>query len=234
MLIQQTQDYSLLKRIKGNRAVNNSHVNRLLEAINATPDSVAYNPIVVNDNFEIIDGQHRAKAIELAQLPIHYIQVKGLNLATAQSLNSVSKPWSPMDYARSYAELGNENYNTYIAFKERFKLNHDILMKYLALDNPITGIAFKRGKFKVFNVRVSEELCNELLEIGSYYPRYNIRSFALGFLQLAQSERYDHSRMLTQMERYGHKFEEQTLPNDYARELERLYNFNRRDNVRLF
>lgn len=234
MQIQVTQDYPLFKRIKGNRAVSKPHISRLLQAIKTTPDSVSYNPIVVNDKFEIIDGQHRFEAIKQLSLPVYYIQVDDLTLQTVQQLNSVSKAWSPMDYAKSYAELGNKNYQIYIDFKERYKFNHDILMKYLALDNPITSTAFNSGLFKVFNTKLSSELCRELTEVGQYYDRFNIRSFALGFLQVARNSDYDQTRMLNQLSKHGDKINEQALPNDWARELERIYNYKQRDNVRLF
>lgn len=234
MVIQSTQDYTLFKRIKGNRAVNKPHVSRLLEAIKGTPEAIRYNPIVINEKYEVIDGQHRLDAIQQLTLPVYYIKEDGLTLENVQSLNAMSKPWSPMDYARSFAELGNENYITYIAFKERFKLNHDILMRYLALDNPVTGTSFKAGMFKVMDVKLSEYYCQELLDIGQYYERYNIRSFALGLLSVMQSSEYDTKRMMHQMKKYGDQFQEQSLPNDYSRELERIYNFKRRDNIRLF
>ena len=234
MQIHVTQDYNLFKRIKGNRTVNKPHINRLLQAIKTTPDSVSYNPIVVNDKHEIIDGQHRFEAIKQLALPVFYIKVNDLSLTTVQQLNSISKAWSPMDYAKSYAELGNENYKVYIDFKDRYKFNHDILMKYLALDNPITGTAFNSGLFKVANVKLSDTLCRELEEVGDFYDRNNIRSFALGFLQIARNPDYNQTHMLKQFDKHGHKINEQALPNDWSRELELLYNRNQRKEVRLF
>lgn len=234
MKVQSTTDYNLFKRIKGNREVRKPHKNRLLEAIKDDPHSIVYTPIVVNENMEIIDGQHRFRAIKELALPVHYIQMPGLKLRNVQKLNSTSKAWQPMDYARSFAELGNKNYQTYIEFKDKYKLNHDILMRYLALSNPITGQAFNAGLFQVFNASISHTLCHQLLEVGQYYERYNIRNFALGYLQIALTPKYDHSRMLRQMDIHGDKYQEQPLPNDVARELERIYNYKQRESVRLF
>ena len=99
MKIQKTQDYTLFRRIKGNRNVSQPHVKRLLEAIKNDPKTITYNPIVVNSKMEVIDGQHRLEAIKKVDLPVYYIIVDDLRLETVQKLNSGSKMWSPMDYA---------------------------------------------------------------------------------------------------------------------------------------
>lgn len=234
--IQSTQDYTLFKRIKGNRhpESNSGHIARLRAAIEADPQAITYNPLIVNEKMQVIDGQHRLVVLQELGLPVYYIKVPGLRLGNVQLLNALSKPWSPMDYARSYAELGNENYAIYIDFKEVYKLNHDVLINYLGLDNAVTSESFKRGKLVVFNKPLSDELCQQLLDIFPYYDRAKTRSFALGFLDIARSPKYDHNRFLKQLQ--ANDIQEQALPNDYAREIERVYNFRKphADNVRFF
>lgn len=234
MKIQTTQDYSLFRRIKGNRQVSKPHVNRLLEAIKNDPQTITFNPIIVNNEMEIIDGQHRFEAIKNVELPVHYIQVDDLGLDTVQKLNSISKMWSPMDYARSFAENGSEDYRIYIDFKTKFKFNHDVLMKYLSLDKPMTGSLFKQGKFIVPNVARSFELATYLQDLEQFYDRITYRNAANGFYIIASSPNYDHKRMYRQMKNYGSIVNEQPLANDYAREFERIYNYKQRSNSRLF
>jgi hypothetical protein len=228
MKIHKTQDYDLFQRISGNRVVSQSHVNRLLEAIQEDPETITFNPIIVNQNMEIIDGQHRFEAIKRLGLEVYYIQVGELGLHTVQKLNSVGKSWTPMDYAKSYAEIGNPNYETYIDFKLEFRFNHEVLMRYLSLDNPITGTAFKNGTFKIIDAQKSYKYCTWLKELSEYYERATLRNVALGFLQIFMSPNYDHEQGLRQMKVYGNLFTEQALSNDYARELERIYYHNLR------
>lgn len=234
MKIQSTQDYSLFKRIKGNRRVSQPHINRLLEAIKDDPETITYNPIIVNDDMEVIDGQHRLEAIKKVDLPVHYIKVKDLDLRAVQKLNSLSKMWSPMDYAKSFAENGNENYRIYIDFKARFKFNHDVCMRYLALNTPMTGTLFKQGKFTIPNVARSYELSTYLQDLVQFYDRITYRNPAFGFLIISQSPNYDHKRMYRQMKNYAHLLNEQALANDYAREFERIYNYHQHSSTRLF
>lgn len=234
MKIQKTQDYSLFRRIKGNRTLSEPHVKRLLEAIQDDPQAITYNPIIVNDKMEIVDGQHRFEAIQREDLPVYYIQVDDLGLETVQKLNSISKMWSPMDYAKSFAENGIEDYRIYIDFKQKFKFNHDVLMKYLALDVPMTGSLFKQGKFQVPNVARSYELATYLQDLEQFYDRITYRNAANGFFIVASSPNYEHKRMYRQMKNYAQIINEQALANDFAREFERIYNYRQRSTTRLF
>lgn len=235
MKIHKTQDYNLFKRIAGNRVLSKPHANRLREAIKDDPETINYMPIVINQNYEVIDGQHRLDAIRELGLPVSYVKVDNLNLGTVQRLNSISKTWTPIDYAKSFQEMGNENYRIYLEFKNKFKFNHDILMRYLSLDKLITSTLFKAGKLMVTNMARSYELCENLAELQQFYDRLHLRNQALGMLTIMQSKGYNHKHMLNKMRAHGHRIQEQKLQNDYAREFERIYNYHsQKEPIRLF
>ena len=139
-----------------------------------------------------------------------------------------------MDYAKSFAENGNEDYRIYIDFKVRFKFNHDVVMQYLSLNEPMTGAMFKQGKFTIPNVARSFELATYLQDLQQFYDRITYRNAAYGFLIVVQSPNYDHKRMYRQMKNYAHLLNEQPLANDFAREFERIYNYRQRTDTRLF
>lgn len=235
MKILTTQDYSLFQRIAGNRVVSNPHVNRLKQAMEEDPSSVVYNPIVVNEDFEVIDGQHRLEAMQALGLPVHYIQVAGLDLGVVQKINSVAKQWSPMDYAKSYRELGNESYKLYIDFKKKFDFNHTILVRYMSPNVYSTNTTFKQGKFRVDDVAMAYRYCQYLQDFAEYYDRGRLKTQAQGFLYLIRSENYDHERMMSKMKQHAHRIQEQKNPVDYAREFERIYNYrSQKEAIRLF
>jgi len=232
--IKHTEDYSLFKRIIGNRSVSKPHIKRLTDAISSNTSCVRYNPILVNEKYEVIDGQHRLEAIKNLELPVYYLMEEGLTLKNVQALNSLMKPWSPMSYARSYSELGNKNYDTYLEFKKRFQLNHDILVRFLALDFPITTEMFKAGDLRIMDKSKSFDLCSKLVDLGQYYPRYNMRSFAFAFKRIWENEKYNHDKMVNKIEKYANKIEDYSLVEDYMRALEMVYNHNDSKRVRFF
>ena len=239
--IQSTSDYSAFGTIEGNRSIRPAHVKRLKEAIAVDPTSIMYNPILTNEKLEVIDGQHRLQAIKELELPVYYITVPRLGIKEVQKLNSVAKQWQPVDYAQAFSRLGNTNYDYYLAFKGHkgkyrdLSLNHDSLMRYLSLNNPITSAAFNEGKLVVDDFDRSLELLKQLNEVGELYQRFGIRSFALAFLRVAQHPEYNHKRMLDRlksdaMHKYMRDFSKER---DYAKALNQIYNYSKKQKVAL-
>ena len=53
-----TRDYDKFKLLEENRTVSKSHVNKLKIAIGDNPNIMRAQPILVNEDMEVIDGQH--------------------------------------------------------------------------------------------------------------------------------------------------------------------------------
>lgn len=231
--IRKATNYEAFKTVLGNRKVRTAHVKKLKLSIEKDPESIKYNPILVNEKMEVIDGQHRLEAIKSLELPVYYVKVPGLKLEDVQKLNSVSKQWGPVDYAQAFAKLGNDNYQVYLDVKSsELSINHDSLLRYLALDNPITSESFKEGRLVVQDPDRSHELLTMRLDMEEFHERAHIRPFALAFLRLAQEEGYSHKRMLQQMGKYAHKYlEAYSKEQDYFKALNRVYNHHKKEKV---
>ena len=144
--ILRTEDYSIFKTMKGNRELRGRHIICLELAISQSLDRISCYPILVNENMEIIDGQHRLQALRNLGQPVYYMIAEGMRLKDTQALNAISRGWSPIDYALSYSVLGNKAYDLYLKLKERFGLNHDVLITYIGGDVKVPRIAFIDGK----------------------------------------------------------------------------------------
>lgn len=234
--IKSTSDYNRFKIFEGNRKLNKAHIRSMTDTLSEKPHLIPLNPILVNNKFEIIDGQHRFEAIKQLGQDVYFVQGGDLDLADVQALNAASKNWTPTDFAKSYRDLGDENYEIYLEFKSAYKLNHDILLAFLSLDKPMTSTLFKRGLFKVTDFERSEDLCNKHAEVGAFYKGYKRRSFALAFQKMWENPQYDHDRMISKMQRLGETLQDYALPNDYLRALEVIYNNRSRikDQVRFY
>lgn len=224
LVIQKTQDYSAFKLDEANREVKAPHVRRLKESINKNPRIAEFSPILVNQDMVIIDGQHRFAALRLLHMPVWYIQYDGLTVSDAQDMNSGQRPWRPVDYAESYCRRGNKNYCIYCEARRKFGLNHDILMKYLSIGGHCTGESFRVGNLEVKNKALSFRLMQQLCDFAEFYPRYNIRNFALGYLSFCQTEGYNHEHMLSQVRRHSALVGDGPLPEDFVKTLETVYN----------
>lgn len=97
-----TTDYFLFKPIEGNRNKNLLHINRLKKSM---AETYLFTVIIVNEKYEIIDGQHRFECVKELKLPMHYIVCKGYGLNEVHVLNQNSKTWNADDYLTGYCNL---------------------------------------------------------------------------------------------------------------------------------
>ena len=125
-LIFQTAEYDKVNKLLGNRIVNSKNVKdkkKLLEK----EGFKSTNPVIVNINGEIIDGQHRRQAAEELEIPYKFIIDPSLteknSLKTTIELNNSNKPWGVNDYVNAYCEIGNKNYIKLKELSEELELN---------------------------------------------------------------------------------------------------------------
>lgn len=222
--IESTKDYEVFKDVIGNRATKSNHINKLKFAMKQDPQITEYNPILVNEKMEVIDGQHRLKAIKELGLSVHYIKVSGLTLKNVQDLNSNTKAWTPSDYARAYSITGNTNYDFYLDHKEEFKFNHDITLQYSGFPNQGTGESFKNGNYRKGNKAKVMAYSNYLRDIKPYLEHAYVRSTALALLDMFQHDEYDHDRMVKQMKKCGLRIERYNRKEESLIPLARAYN----------
>ena len=126
-MIQKTKNYELFKCLKGNRNIMLQKVNNLAESI-AIKNLLYLNPIIVNSDMEIIDGQHRFMACKKLDIEVPFI-MEDLNLRDVQILNNNKTNWADSDYINSYCQLGNINYINLRNFLKK----HNIIMTEIRL-----------------------------------------------------------------------------------------------------
>lgn len=68
------------------------------------------NPIVVNEKFQVIDGQARLEILQEMGLPVQYVIAYGTGVSECIAMNISQSSWRIIDYVTSYAALGNQNY----------------------------------------------------------------------------------------------------------------------------
>lgn len=154
--IYKTFDYSKFKIDEINRPVNRPHAKSLYSKLIKDPNFVL-EPIVVDKNFVIIDGQHRYTALRKAKMPIIYFVDRNINIADARILNSKQKNWSPKDYLIVFSRAENQNYIALLKEAQQFEKNFAITtLNSIFSDTKgkvrfLHGSAsrdFKDGKFK--------------------------------------------------------------------------------------
>lgn len=110
VMIQYTEDLSVFKTIDCNRAVSQSKVQQLISSINEH-NLLSVNPIIVNDNMEVIDGQHRLEACRQMFIGVYFVRTAEKDTkAIIPLLNSNRANWTIDDYFNFHANTGVEAY----------------------------------------------------------------------------------------------------------------------------
>lgn len=209
-----TVDFNEFVILQLNRPLIDVHVKNLMDSITENPDLTELSPIVVNEKMEVIDGQHRLEAHKrLAQIgknfPIHYIIREGFGIKNAQQMNSLSKTWGLVDYARIEAQT-NLNYKIFMDVIETRKLSAEIVSLYLSgKTSKHTG--FKKGAFKVQDVARAEGLFDNLCEIGLLLQKEKITpasfwksgNFGRALYNIMNHLNYNQERMLETLKTRG-------------------------------
>lgn len=226
---EKTKQYTKFRTLGANRDTSRAHISRLKKSIEEHPEILEAQPILINENFEIIDGQHRFLAASELGMPIYYTMVPGIGIETARTLNVLQRAWAPEDYARSYAMTGNKHYQSYLKAREDYGLQHNVTMAALSggkrngLNSP-----FKRGEFEIIDLERGRLWMDRILEIGEAGTIPMTSQFAYSLIAVFPVENFDYARLPDNTKKYGSTFMRRySSVEDYLRMWEDIYNFGR-------
>jgi len=115
-----TDNYEKFKRLDGNRGVQLMRVKKVMDSVKA--NGYIYSPLIVNERYEVVDGQARLEAFKQLGIPVDYIMEKGLTVKDCVALNLYQTKWNLYDFINSFAELGNTSYQYLQNLIKRFPM----------------------------------------------------------------------------------------------------------------
>lgn len=226
-----TTDYFMFKPIEGNRNKNLLHINRLKKSMS---ENYLFTVIIVNENYEIIDGQHRFEVISELGLPLHYIICKGYGLKEVHTLNANMKTWNADDYLDGYCQLGYKDYIIYKEFKDKYELGHNETMRLLAGDvNGSDQKVFYSGNFKVKELHKAEKVIEKVLMVEPYYDGVRRRSFIYAMVSLFNNKNFEFTEFLQKLKLQPTALQHCNTTNNYKILIEEIYNYRRREKINL-
>lgn len=156
-----TTNYDLFVFTDWNRDISNARVVLMVESI--TKVGWLPQPVLVNERFEVIDGQSRVKALEQCGLPVEFCIMEGIGRVECQMLNLFQKNWTTKNYIDSYVADGDENY---IWLRE-------MLVKYKDLTTSVVlGVAVGKGKTRCMGGQVNSVIQEGNLKLSEAEKRH--------------------------------------------------------------
>ena len=101
-----------------NRDIDKKHVAMLAISIRRYGQLM---PIVVNENLQVIEGQHRLKACMELGIPVAYIISQKTSSKDVAIMNNSQKGWKNKDYLKHFSHYNHSNNSTYKRVANFFK-----------------------------------------------------------------------------------------------------------------
>lgn len=205
-VVRATTNYDMFSMFSDNRDLKEPNV---LKIVTSFKKGKIDSPIIVNEEYKVVDGQHRLEAAKRLGVPIAYIVIPGLTIEDCRRMNAFSSVWNTLTYIDSYAKSGNESY----------MMLQDLLNKYsniglAAVYHAVTGVEdqHKNGRIYQGKFEMTKEQKEHAIQILDYENRFyeiskNIKGSKLQFFLAIEyaylNESVDNEIMFKAMSTYG-------------------------------
>lgn len=228
-----TTNYSLFKKLLGNRDVSPERIAKIRKSIEQR--GYISSPITVNENLEIIDGQGRAEALQQLSMPVEFVVQEGLTIEDCVAMNINSTNWSTVDYIRSYAERGNEDYIQLEGIIQSFQLPLTVVLAAIRgnVGNGASNGIVKSGRFHAerWQYDTSRSKLAYLERVGKHCKKSKV---LLAFLFCMQVKGCDKDRLLEVAEGHSKDIEKRAKVEDICEAIEDKYNYKKASHTRIY
>lgn len=221
-----TKDYNLFKDFSSNREIDEKHVRKLVAAIEKR-NLLSVNPILVDNEFRVIDGQHRLEAAKILKTDIFYI-VGDVRRDDISKINSNQKNWTQMDYINYYTIEGKKAYLQLSGLINHFsKISRSAL---IALAHPYLKRSteeIKNGLLDVDNIDFAHEVCKIVMYLhDQYLYEFVLDSrFPIALGMAMKNENFVLDNLLEKIAASPRSFVPCHSIKDYRAMMEDVYNF---------
>lgn len=224
MEILKTENYDAFKSITSNREVSRGHVAKLVDSI-TTKNLLYLNPIIVDEDMNVIDGQHRLEACKQLSIPIHYVISGTIKKEDLKNLNSVQKSWTTMDYINYFTVEGKAEYRKFSNLMNQFpKIKISSMLELVTSD---WNKEVKSGFLKIDRLDTAIEICKKIEYLASLeiYPFIYDAGFIRAFKRSLTLEAFSWDYFTEKLKRCPRKFMKCHSEKEYLQMMEELYNY---------
>ncbi len=238
--IQSTSNYKMFKKVEGNRQIISSHLKKLKKAIQED-NQLNLHPIIVNSNFEVIDGQHRLKVAEELQIPIFYIQSDDVQDSHIIESNVNQKTFVVENYIDYYCTKDKkEDYIKMRQIMEATQLNIRALLTMILGTVSISILEFiKKGNFKLPENQDYLKTIELFQNFISYtrdkritpFSMFSSHKFTRAFRWLASTTGFDSATFFKKLDGKWFELKPQGTSEEWYSLLINIYNFRNQNRI---
>lgn len=234
-IVQETTDYDQFHMMDANRETSRGHIEMLKGEFEKRGNLTRVQPILVNENFFIVDGQHRFMAAKELNEPVYFTQVPGLTVGDARAMNATHRPWSVDDYARSYAYTGRKPYQRYLQLRETYEIGHSITLIFIYHGESEGAFKdFRNGGLVIPDEQLTVSKLDKMSELQEVLPFKINREEASALQRIFNHPNYSQKRMVAKAQALADQYIRHfASEGEYLRAFEEMYNHNQGDDTRV-
>lgn len=224
-----TKNYSMFKKVRGNRDVDPLHVARIVKLI-AQRDTK--NPIIVNKKMEVLDGQHTLEARKQLGLDVYYLISDSTDATDVAAMNTGNRNWGLKNHLDMHCDRGKSDYqivrSKMVQFKTPIAETIALMMRRAQVTNEVTN-DFRLGKFKIpaGGIAYFDKVAKELVQIAkSVDPdaKKIKRQLIRAYMIISKHKDWNFERLKAAMKSKGGKLSAVTSRDEYIEQIEKIYN----------
>lgn len=231
-----TKDYGMFKFHNQNRGVNNTHVNKLYKSM-LVNGWLRGSYLVIDKNGYIMDGQHRLKAAERANVPVEYVMERGCKPQDISKLNTNSRNWNIIDHLKYHVEQQNPHYIVLDKFIKNFPEFRPTECMMLVSNSTSSSDrnTFEMGEFKTKNMNLAYEWGRRILTLKPYFSGFNKSIFIRSMIRAFQNPKFDFDKFLHKVKLRPMNIFMCSTIDQYLTMIEDIYNYHSRitDKIKL-
>ena len=231
----ETMNYNKFSFVASNRGINEHHVEEIMHEIKRN-DLRHENPVKVNQDHQIMEGQHTYIASKNLGLSIIYTYTK-MKISDIGPYNISQKSWSYPDILNHYCVEGYKDYLTLHQLTKKYPYPIATMVILLTGENTKQALKeFKSGDFVITQSLLEVEgILMKLREFKEFDDRiFRHKTFVLTYFDLLTHPDFDHEVLVHKCSIIPDRFIKQGTQKEYLRMLEDIYNYRNHQPIRLY
>jgi len=236
-----TMNYKLFKKNTLNRTITATAIFNLVLSIKER-NLLSTKPILVNDQFEVVDGHTRLMAAERLQVPIYYIVEPNITLDCMMLANSAQTRWGVRDTIRYYASQKKQDYIFLKSFMDETGLMARPAASILVgSSSGVESTAMRKGEWE-HGITADDyaKFLKQYLDLRNILDSradacikrvIKNQSFCSCLGRLFRNSSYSHERLCSQLRNWWTRLRPQVSQDDYRQMLQNLYNYKQKDRL---
>jgi hypothetical protein len=242
--VYESSNYDEFKFWPLNRSIKESHIMKLLKAIQQFLFVIPILVFIDEKGKWIIDGQHRFVVCTRLKIPVPYIVVNERpSIEFLSVINSTLKVWQNYTYLSTWVKAGYKGYKAFSDFLESTGLLFDAALSLVTLNTPgeqRKGLinTFRDGSLNEYFIKTDWKfMISKFCEIKEILLRYvrnaglkenQIRSerFIQGYMRIAKMKGFKRQHFFQKVKENGSLCCSYNKQTDYIKRFVKIYNTN--------